>query len=117
MTDAERAFWRHARDRRFMGLKFRRQVPIGKYIVDFLCIEKKIIVELDGGQHADSMAYDEKRTDFLNNCGYHLVRYWDNDVLKNMDGVLTDLAEQFGIQRPSPQPSPASRERAEEPFL
>ena len=64
-TDTERLLWKHLRASRFAGLKFRRQQPIGKYIVDFVCFEKKIIVELDGGQHAEQAAYDRRRTDWL----------------------------------------------------
>ena len=102
MTDAERAFWRRVRDRRFGGMKFRRQVPVGSYFADFLCCEKKIMVELDGGQHVERAAYDEHRTQFLESQGYQVVRFWDNDVLKNMDVVLAELARLCGMEGPLP---------------
>jgi very-short-patch-repair endonuclease len=98
MTDAERAFWRRVRDRRFGGMKFRRQVPVGSYFADFLCCEKKIIVELDGGQHVERAAYDGHRTQFLESQGYQVVRFWDNDVLKNLNGVLAELARVCGME-------------------
>ena len=102
MTDAERAFWRRVRDRRFGGLKFRRQVPVVPYFADFLCYEKKLIVELDGGQHVERAAYDERRTRYLETEGYKVVRFWDTDVLKNMDGVLAELVRLCGIDDPHP---------------
>jgi len=102
MTDAERIFWRRVRDCRFRGLKFRRQVPVGSYFADFLCHERKIIIELDGGQHAEQAAYDEKRTRFLRKQGYRVIRFWDNDILKNMDGVLMELEHALGLKDPHP---------------
>jgi very-short-patch-repair endonuclease len=98
ITDAERAFWRRVKDRRFRGLKFRRQVPMGYYIVDFLCHETKIIVELDGGQHVERTEYDEKRTQFLEEQGYQVIRFWDNEVLKNMEGVLLKLSRMCNLK-------------------
>jgi very-short-patch-repair endonuclease len=96
-TDAERKFWSQVRDRRFFGLKFRRQVPIGRYIADFQCFEKKIIVELDGGQHASNTVYDMGRTLFFESQGFRVIRFWDNDVLKNIDGVLFELSVFCGL--------------------
>ena len=87
-TDAERLLWFHLRDRRFFNYKFRRQVPIGSYVVDFLCVEKRLVIELDGGQHAERVEYDEKRTAYLQGHKLHVVRFWNNDVLKNVNGVL-----------------------------
>jgi adenine-specific DNA-methyltransferase len=112
MTDAEQSFWRRVRDRRFGGLKFRRQAPIGSYIADFLCFERKLIVELDGGQHVEKSAYDENRTHFLEKQGYQVIRFWDNDVLKNMDGVLLELACVCGLNDPHPSPLPDGRGRS-----
>jgi adenine-specific DNA-methyltransferase len=77
-----------------------------------MCFEKKLIVELDGGQHVERAAYDERRTRFLESQGYQVVRFWDNDVLKNMDGVLFELARLCGID--DPHPSPESRSFARE---
>ena len=86
MTDAERLLWSKLR-RKQLGVKFRRQVPIGNYIVDFLCPAKKLIIELDGSQHIDS-EYDRKRDKFLESKGYTILRFWDNEVLKETEAVL-----------------------------
>jgi very-short-patch-repair endonuclease len=107
-TDAERRIWTRLRDRRLLGAKFARQVPIGSYIVDFCCRERKLIVELDGGQHAAHADYDAGRTVFLQALGYRVLRFWDNDALANTDGVLQRIAEALSATaaRPSPRPSP-----------
>lgn len=89
-TDAEKKLWSLLRDRQLMGWKFRRQVPLGPYIVDFYCADAKLVVEADGGQHAES-AGDETRTAWLNQNGYRVKRYWNNEVLKNPEGVIADL--------------------------
>ena len=86
-TDAEARLWLHLRNRMLGGFKFRRQFPVGPYIADFVCIDRKLIVELDGGQHADNPA-DERRTRFLELRGYRVIRFWNPDVLSNTDGVL-----------------------------
>ncbi len=90
-TEAEKLLWYHLRNRRLNGCKFRRQVPIGPYIVDFVCMTARLIVEIDGGQHATQATYDQKRSRYLRNEGYKVVRYWNNEVLGNLDGVLTTL--------------------------
>ena len=90
-TDAERKLWFLLRDRRLNGAKFRQQVPIGKYIADFVCQEAKLIVELDGGQHADQVAYDTARTEWLTGVGYRVLRIWNNDLTENEEGVLTAI--------------------------
>ncbi len=107
-TDAERRIWARLRDRRLLGTKFARQVPIGSYIADFCCRERKLIVELDGGQHAAHADYDVGRTAFLQALGYRVLRFWDNDALSNTDGVLERIAEALSATaaRPSPRPSP-----------
>jgi|SRR5665213_839727 len=92
-TDVERTLWFALRGRRLAGTKFRRQVPIGSYIVDFVCIEQKLIVELDGGQHGDQTAYDDRRTDFLSREGYRVLRFWNNELVENFDGVLATIVE------------------------
>jgi very-short-patch-repair endonuclease len=89
MTLAERTLWRVIRDKQINDSRFRRQRPIGKYIVDFVCLETKLILEVDGGQHADQVEYDAVRTAFLESLGYRVLRFWNNDVLQNMDGVVT----------------------------
>lgn len=87
-TDAERLLWRYLRNRQLEGVKFRRQQQIESYIVDFIAFEKRIIVELDGGQHAESTRYDEQRDACLNSNGFVVVRFWNNDVIENIEGVL-----------------------------
>ncbi len=105
-TDAERRLWARLRDRRLLGAKFARQMPIGPYIVDFCCREAKLIVELDGGQHAAHAGYDAARTAFLQALGYRVLRFWDNEALANTDGMVQRIAEALSSARPSPRPSP-----------
>jgi very-short-patch-repair endonuclease len=92
MTDAEAKLWFALRDRRFAQFKFRRQVPIGPFFADFVCFDARIVVELDGGQHADS-ASDTRRDRWFANNNFVVLRYWNNDVLQNLEGVLTSLLE------------------------
>ena len=94
-TDAERTIWQRLRDRRFLGLKFRRQVLIGPYIVDFICCEVSIGIELDGGQHNECAVkqYDARRSVFLEAQGLRVLRYWNSDVLQNMGQVLEDIRQ------------------------
>jgi very-short-patch-repair endonuclease len=87
LTDYERRLWRELRLRQLRGLKFRRQFPIGPYIVDFACPEKKIIVEVDGGQHVENKEYDEMRTQWLQEQGFRVLRFWNNEVQNNLDEV------------------------------
>ncbi len=93
-TDAERRLWARLRDRRLLGVKFARQVPIGLYVVDFCCREMKLIVA--------------ERTAFLETLGYRVLRFWDNEALGNTDGVLVRIAQ--ALTRPSPRPSPQGGE-------
>jgi very-short-patch-repair endonuclease len=86
-TDAERTMWLLLRDRRLGGVKFRRQVPVGSYVADFASIEHRLVVEPDGGQHADSPS-DVRRDAFLADAGWRVLRFWNNDMLTNRDGVL-----------------------------
>lgn len=86
-TDAERHLWYYLRARR-LGYKFKRQVPIGGFIVDFVCHEKQLIIELDGGQHQANQAYDEQRTAKLMQRGFQVLRFWNHDVLQLTDDVL-----------------------------
>ncbi|HET7153662.1 MAG TPA: endonuclease domain-containing protein, partial [Candidatus Kapabacteria bacterium] len=88
MTDAERLLWRHLRNSQLDGLKFRRQEPIDPYVVDFICFEKKIIIELDGGQHGEDIQIkkDNERTKYLNEKGFQVVRFPNREVLKNIVG-------------------------------
>ena len=90
-TDIERLLWSKLRSRQVHGWKFRRQVPLGRFIVDFLCEDANVIAELDGGQHVEALNYDAVRTRWLNENGYRVVRFWNNDALNNIDGVLQSL--------------------------
>ena len=99
MTNEESKLWYHLRAKRFFGLKFKRQVPIGNYIVDFLCPDKKLIIELDGGQHNEdnNISYDSERTKYLESEGYTVLRFWNNDVNKNTESVLETIKNTIGI--------------------
>lgn len=92
-TPMEIKIWHILRSRRFADLKFKRQCPLGKYIVDFICIEKKLIIEVDGGQHNDpkQQEYDEKRTKYLNNLGYTVFRFWNNEVSLQFEAVMDKI--------------------------
>ncbi len=103
-TDAEQWLWYHLRRRRLQGWKFRRQHEMGRYIADFVCPDAGLIVELDGGQHGEQMIYDELRTLELEAMGYRVLRFWNNDVLKNVEDVLEVILE--ALARPAPHPSP-----------
>jgi very-short-patch-repair endonuclease len=96
MTDAERKLWYALRDRRFAGFKFRRQVPLGNFIADFVCFEQRFIIEVDGNQHADS-ARDELRDRWLTANQFRVRRFWNNEVLRNLEGVMAKLADDFGV--------------------
>ena len=93
MTPAERVLWRHLRGKQLKNLKFRRQQPIGNYIVDFVCFEKRLVIEIDGGHHAVDEVSDSHRTSWLNEKGYTLIRFWNNEVLTNCSGVLEKIME------------------------
>jgi very-short-patch-repair endonuclease len=97
MTDAERKLWYALRDRRFEKFKFRRQVPIGRFIVDFVCFEARIVIEVDGGQHADSLS-DRRRDRWLAANGFRVLRFWINEVLRNFEGVMTALAQALKVE-------------------
>ena len=110
MTAAERKLWSVLRDRQLECAKFRRQQPIGPFIADFVCQERRLIIEADGGQHAES-AQDARRTAFLESKGYRVLRFWNNDVLSNLDGVAQVIAAALSTPHPaqaaleSPSPS------------
>ena len=110
-TDAERKLWLRLRSRQMNGFKFRRQQPIGRYIVDFFCPESRLVVELDGGHHADQVQKDQRRTEFLNKTGYRVLRFWDNEVLTNTESVLQKIINE--LNHPSPRPSPSRGEGVE----
>ena len=91
-TDAERRLWSYLRGRQGNGFKFRRQHPIGPFIVDFCCIEKKLVIELDGEQHLDAQQYDASRTEQLQKEGYRVIRFWNVAVLTNIAAVLEQIS-------------------------
>lgn len=102
-SDVEKRLWRELRNRQLDGFRFRRQHGIGAYIVDFVCIEAGLVVELDGGQHTEQVSYDSRRSVFIEAAGYRVVRFWNNEVLENLGGVLESIRSNL---LPSPQPSP-----------
>jgi very-short-patch-repair endonuclease len=108
MTDAERKLWYALRDRRFVGCKFRRQVPVGPFIADFLCYDARLVIEVDGGQHAESRR-DVRRDRWFATNDFRVLRFWNNDVLKNLEGVLTVILET--LQQTPPHPARAARGR------
>ena len=105
MTQAERRLWYHLRNRRFDGWKFRRQVSLGDYVVDFICASARLIIEVDGGQHMERSEADVTRTAWLNSQGYRVLRFWNNDVLGNLEGVAVVITQALN-DSPSPRPSP-----------
>jgi very-short-patch-repair endonuclease len=94
-TEAEQIIWSWLRTKKLNGVKFRRQEPIGKYIVDFVSFEKKLIIEIDGGQHSleENRINDIVRTEWLQSQGFRLIRFWNNEVSSNLDGVITRIKE------------------------
>ena len=103
-TVSERRLWQHIRNRQLSGTRFNRQVPIGPFICDFVARTAKLVVELDGGQHFVRTVEDTRRTQFLESRGYRVLRFWNNDVLENAEGVL-QLIQLALTDRPSPGPS------------
>jgi very-short-patch-repair endonuclease len=96
-TEAERTLWSRLRNRQLEGVKFRRQQPVGPFIVDFACLERKIVVEIDDGQHADEdmLESDQARTRWLEGAGYRTLRFWNSDVLRNVEGVLLEIRDEL----------------------
>ncbi len=103
MTDAERRLWSKLRSKQFLGMKFRRQHPIGPFIVDFVCLENNLVIELDGGQHALDVENDKLRDDWLKNEGFTVLRYWNNEVLMETSSVLEDIQRKIP-DHPPPTP-------------
>jgi very-short-patch-repair endonuclease len=103
MTDSERKLWSRLRMEQ-LGVKFRRQHPLGNYIADFACLAPKLIVELDGSQHQDHLAYDTKRDAYFRDRGFKVLRFATDEPLKNLDGVLIVISEQLGLAAERPHP-------------
>jgi very-short-patch-repair endonuclease len=109
-TDAARLLWSRLRNRQIANLKFKRQVAIDRYVVDFCCSDARLIVELDGGQHAIRLAEDANRTKALETMGYLVLRFWNNDVTQNLEGVLEEIlntVKQHLPEPPHPDPLPS----------
>ncbi|MGO8690298.1 MAG: DUF559 domain-containing protein [Thermoguttaceae bacterium] len=87
LTDTERFVWSRLRSRRVAGYKFRQQVPLGQYIVDFVCFQPRVVVELDGGQHVEQANYDQRRTAWLESQGFRVLRFWNHEALQEWDTV------------------------------
>jgi very-short-patch-repair endonuclease len=106
-TDAEIRLWYLLRSRRFRSYKFRRQHPVGRFIVDFVCLAQRIVIEIDGGQHQDRVAADRARDSFLRANGFQVLRFWNNDVLSNTQSVLEEITKYLDAPALTPGPSPA----------
>jgi very-short-patch-repair endonuclease len=106
MTYVEKTLWNHLRLHQFEGYKFRRQQPIGNYIADFVCFEKRLIIEVDGGQHAERVEYDSSRKEWLEGQGFRILRFWNNQVLKEIEGVKEVVMSELRCQSPHLNPPP-----------
>ena len=114
-TDAERKLWRHLRNRQLEGLKFRRQVPLFGFYADFYCESANIVVELDGGQHASQTEWDANRTKVMQEAGIHVLRFWNNEVLENIEGVLAEIVRITKGATPHPVPLPLGEGTVRQP--
>ena len=98
-TDVEAKLWQHLKGRQLEGAKFRRQLPIARFVADFACEEVRLVVELDGGQHAERAEHDRNRSEILEAHGYTVLRFWNSDVTENLDGVLEEIRRAILIAR------------------
>ncbi|MDH4286657.1 MAG: endonuclease domain-containing protein [Gallionella sp.] len=103
MTDAETLLWMLLRNRRIAGAKFRRQHPAGRYILDYYCVEKKLAIELDGGQHVETADYDQHRDNWLRSQGIHVLRFWNNQILTETEAVMEVIYRAIVEEVPLPQ--------------
>lgn len=103
MTDAERKLWQVLRARQCEGMRFCRQMRLDNYIVDFVCLERKLIIELDGGQHALQSGYDGRRDAYLQSQGFRLIRFWNHEVMANLEGVMMAVRSALTPTLPSPE--------------
>ncbi len=109
-TEAEQRLWYHLRAHRFLGLKFKRQKPMGLYIVDFVCLEQRLIIEIDGGQHAEQIDYDQRRDAWLRSQGHTVLRFWNNEVIQQLDEVLEQIRCTLAVSPSPPSPLPQAGE-------
>jgi len=108
-TEAEKLLWKYLRSKQLDNFKFRRQQQIDNYIVDFICFEKRLVIELDGGQHSVETEMDLIRDNYFREQGFKVLRFWNNEISKNINGVM-EVIKEILISSPSPQPSPARGE-------
>ena len=106
MTDAEKALWKVLRCRQVSGFKFRRQHPFGDYILDFVCLERKLVIEVDGGQHGERTKYDEIRTENILTAGFRVLRFWNTEVLQEIEAVKERIGRAVQKQQTHPLPDP-----------
>ena len=99
-TEAEKALWQRVRAKQISGLRFRRQFPIGPYVVDFVCLKHRLVIEIDDGQHATQTAEDAARTGWLESQGFDVIRFWNNEALANTEGVLTTIVSRIAGSAP-----------------
>ena len=104
LTDAEQKLWQHIRNRQLMGFRFRRQAPIGKYIVDFVCFEKRLVIELDGGQHAVHQEYDNYRSEWLRSQEFKVIRFWNHGVLEQIEAIKEVISQNLITPHPDLPP-------------
>ena len=114
-TDVEAMMWRLLRSRELAGCKFRRQHPVVGYIADFICLDRKVIVELDGGQHDGNVQYDQARTHRLNEAGFRVLRFWNHQVIESREAVLEAVLAFVNAPHPDPLPASGARECAAHP--
>ena len=118
-TDSERRLWHHLRNRQLGGYRFRRQVPVAGFIADFACLDARLVIELDGGQHQDRRIYDERRDRRIEACGYRVLRFWDNQVLQETVAVLEVILlalrrKRTSVSCPLPDPPPLRKGGSEQ---
>ncbi len=106
MTETEKRLWYYLRSSRFEGYKFRRQYPLGNYIVDFICVQEKLIIELDGGQHLLQLKYDSIRDNWFKQQGFHILRFWNNEMMEKPVGVLQVIMEYLKCESAARDPHP-----------
>ncbi len=114
-TETEKRLWRSLRGGALLGYKFRRQQPLGVYITDFCCLERRLVVELDGSQHATQRLKDQRRTQFMEQEGFRVIRFWDNEVFENITGVLETILKHLEAP-PHPDPLPRGERECVRPL-